>query len=113
MRLDPAPLCLRNDGGTLCYGGHYEGGQFLRDDTYRGCDVCGDKYSVELLEQWIKSTWEALRLGYTPTVRKPWGGVALVTMSFNEHGRVILEDYQTEWQPHSIGFLPMQPMGER
>lgn len=99
-------LCLRNDGGRL----RGSPGPSL---IYAKCDVCGDKYTVELLEATIKSTWEALRLGYTPTVRKPWGGVALVTMSFNEHGPIIKEDYQRELQPYSIGFIGMRYAGER
>ncbi len=73
MRLDPAPLCLRNDGGTLCWGGDYEGRVFFRDDSYRKCDVCGQRYTVELLEGVVKSTWEALRLGCRPVERRPHG----------------------------------------
>ncbi len=80
MRLDPAPLCLRNDGGTL---------RFLFDEyTYElmECDVCGDKYTVELLERAIKSTWEALRLGYHPYELRPFGMVRLSLIWGTERG---------------------------
>ncbi len=74
MRLDPAPLCLRNDGGTLCRL-HDVHGQEL---PLWICGLCGDKYSVELLEATIKSSWEALRLSYQPTELRPEGRVVLV-----------------------------------
>ncbi len=70
MRLDPAPLCLRNDGGTLWHIGDEHARWDLR---LRICDVCGDKYSVELLEATIKSTWEALRVGMMPIERRRHG----------------------------------------
>ncbi len=105
MRLDPAPLCLRNDGGTLGYD--WNG---FRDVV--SCYVCGDKYSVELLEQTIKSTWEALRLGYQPTVRKSWGGVARISMTFTDAGPLWHEDYSRELQPYSIGFVGLERIGD-
>lgn len=71
MRLDPAPLCVRNDGGTLCRPAERHGPVLI-------CDVCRGWYSVELLEQTIKSTWEALRLGYQPMELRPAGRVVLV-----------------------------------
>ncbi len=49
------------------------------------CDVCGDKYTDELLEQTIKSSWEALRLGYMPREWRPHGDIRL-SMSFLPHG---------------------------
>ena len=97
MRLDPAPLCLRNDGGTLGYD--WNG---FRDVV--SCHVCGDKYSVELLEQTIKSTWEALRLGYQPTERLANGAVKLLTVTFTPAGPWFHADYPLELQPHYVGF---------
>ncbi len=105
MRLDPAPLLLRNDGGTLWHIGDEHARWDLR---LRICDVCGDKYTVELLKLAIKSSWEALRLGYQPTERKSWGGVARISMTFNEFGPVVLEDYSRELQPYSIGFSGLE-----
>ena len=86
MRLDPAPLCLRNDGGTLC--------RLIRPvDAFANhltCDVCGDMYTAELLEAVIKSSWEALRLGYMPSEYRLYGNVRL-SVAFREHGPVTTE----------------------
>ncbi len=87
MRLDPAPLCLRNDGGTLWHIGDEHARWDLR---LRICDVCGDKYSVELLEATIKSSWEALRLGYMPVEHRSYGEVVL-SVKFGPHGPVTTE----------------------
>ncbi len=92
MRLDPAPLCLRNDGGTLWHIGD----QHKRWDLLlRICDVCGDKYSVELLGATIKSSWEALRLGYQPAELRPEGRVVLIR----------------RWS-HDVPYITVQPMSE-
>ena len=56
-------LCLRNDGGTLV--------DYPDDPRLRWCDRCSHKYTKELEDGVISSTWDALRLGYQPLVG--WG----------------------------------------
>ena len=89
------PQCLRNDGGLLR---RYESEPFLE------CDICGDKWTPELLDGVYRSTWEALRLGYQPTVRKTWGAVARITTVYGEHGWMTSEVYLPEDQPVAYGF---------
>ena len=84
------PQCMRNDGGLLW---RYEREPFLE------CDICGDKWTPELLFGVYRSTWEALRLGYSPAVRKTWGAVARITTVYGEHGWVTSEVYDPEDQP--------------
>ncbi len=94
MRLDPAPLCLRNDGGTLWHIGDQHKRWDLR---LRICDVCGDKYTVDLLGATIKSTWEALRLGLMPLEHRGWGDVRL-SVAFGERGPVTTETTVGPWR---------------
>ena len=72
--------CLRNDGGTLLSS---PGPTF----DWAKCNVCGDKYTIELLEDLIKSSWEALRLGYNPLEHRSGGDVTL-TVTFGKFGAV-------------------------
>ncbi|KKL54242.1 hypothetical protein LCGC14_2267360 [marine sediment metagenome] len=90
MRLDPAPLCLRNDGGTLC-----RPPKTADKLVWRVCDVCGQRFTVDLLEVAIKSSWEALRLGYQPAELRP-------------EGRVVL----TRRWSHGVPYITVQPMSE-
>ncbi len=70
--------CLRNDNGTLLSS---PGPSF----NWARCDVCGDKYTIELLEDVIKSSWDALRLGYNPLEHRSWGDVTL-RVTFGKFG---------------------------
>ena len=102
--------CLRNDGGRL----RGSPGPTL---DYTKCDVCGDKYTIALLEQTIKSTWEALRLGYQPTERQPNGAVKRLYLAgmgvLDMDLLMVVEDYPLELQPHYLAFSGMWHAGER
>ena len=109
MKLNSEPIrCLRGLDGTLI-----RPSAPTDRDLYRICDVCGDKYTTELLEAGIRSTWEALRLGYHPTERRTGGAVARLSISPSDHGWLFTEEYPPKLQPHYFGFIGMQHVGER
>ena len=82
MRLDPAPLCLLNDGGTLRNPPH---ASFGHPHKFLVCDVCGNMHTIELLADAIKSSWEALRLGFEPLEYRQSGNIR-ISLSFGKFG---------------------------
>ncbi len=80
-------FCLRNHHGTLLSG---PGPTF----NWAKCDVCGDRYAYEVLESILRSTWEALRLGYQPLESRASGDIRM-SVSFQDHTTLFHEQRVT------------------